>query len=135
MWVMDATDELLYLAHHQAVHYVLLRWIWLVDVCAYLKKFGSEVDWAGLAERVKRYKVKNTVSVSVSYAYYYFPEALDSNLKKNLERFLMEVDVSFGKKFLLHLLANPEHPFDAWCRRSEFARKLTAICMGQDWKT
>src|SRR4030095_5299981 len=94
---LDPTDELLYLAHHHAVHYLLLRWNWFLDVVGYLQKFGSLINWAQLRERLVKYQIQKAVGLSFRYTDTFFGELLQPELRLQLQNLCSEVKISGGE--------------------------------------
>jgi len=54
-------DLLLYLALHLAFHHALSGIVWELDLALLLRRYGDTLDWEGVAERARRWRVRGAL--------------------------------------------------------------------------
>lgn len=59
-------DLLIYLAVHWALHHAFSGLIWGLDLALLLRRFGGGLDWEGVAERARRWRVRGALFVALS---------------------------------------------------------------------
>jgi len=129
LWIMDPTDEILYLTYHHANHYLLFRWIWLMDVTLWLIRYGNKIDYQELAQRMKRFRLQKPFLASLYYCQYYFRENIPADIRFKLEDFYREQSFIHKQRKLLHFLADPKKPFSNRVVKYSWARKSLALSL------
>lgn len=59
-------DLLIYLAVHWALHHALSGLIWGLDLALLLRRSGGDLDWEGVADRARRWRVRGALLAALS---------------------------------------------------------------------
>ncbi|MBI2544212.1 MAG: nucleotidyltransferase family protein [Candidatus Rokubacteria bacterium] len=66
-------DLLIYLAVHWALHHAFSGLIWGLDLALLLRRFGGGLDWEGVAERARRWRVRGALYFALREVEEQFP--------------------------------------------------------------
>jgi len=72
--LMEATDELLYLAYHTGRNYFVFRLVLLIDLVLAVRRWGNRIDWEKMAKRAQEARVSGLVNGALGCARELFVE-------------------------------------------------------------
>ena len=127
--VMHPCDELLYLTAHHAHHYLLGRFMWLMDVAFFIERYGERIDWNAFVERARAWKLRHAVWASFAWAEHFFGSRWRSAERESVGRVIRLFCPPAVTRQWIKFFASRETPFSARVHTSAQAGRWLALAL------